>query len=77
MQQLLIIGGVLLLLAGVTFPWWSRAAQTLWGLPGNIVIKRGHFSIVLSPHLMPYCKPGVDAIALVATEVIDIFPKNE
>ncbi|MBI4366385.1 MAG: DUF2905 domain-containing protein [Deltaproteobacteria bacterium] len=45
MQRLLLVIGASLLLAGVTYPWWSRAAHLLWELPGNIAIRKGHFQL--------------------------------
>lgn len=42
MQRLLIVLGVVLLLAGLLWPWLSRFP---WGrLPGDIHIERGNFS---------------------------------
>lgn len=45
MQRWLVIVGVMCVLLGVSYPWWSRAITVLWGLPGNIVIRRGHFQL--------------------------------
>lgn len=39
MARLLIIGGVVLILAGLAWPWLSRLG--LGRLPGDIVIQRG------------------------------------
>jgi uncharacterized protein HemY len=42
MPRLLIIGGVVLILAGLAWPWLSRLG--LGRLPGDIVIQRGQTS---------------------------------
>lgn len=43
MQRLLIILGLVLLAAGLLWPWWSRLP---WGrLPGDIVIEREGFGL--------------------------------
>jgi hypothetical protein len=42
-QRLLIILGLVLLAAGLLWPWWSRLP---WGrLPGDIVIEREGFGL--------------------------------
>ena len=42
MQRFLIILGVLLVLAGILWPWLTRLG--LLRLPGDIVVERGNFS---------------------------------
>ena len=42
MQRVLIILGVLLVLAGILWPWLTRLG--LGRLPGDIVVERGNFS---------------------------------
>lgn len=42
MARLLIIGGVVLILAGLAWPWLSRLG--LGRLPGDILIQRGQTS---------------------------------
>ena len=42
MQRFLIILGVLLVLAGILWPWLTRLG--LGRLPGDIVVERGNFS---------------------------------
>lgn len=43
-RWLIVIGGICIAL-GVTYPLWSRLIYGLWDLPGNIVIKKGHFQL--------------------------------
>jgi hypothetical protein len=47
MNRWLIILGAILLLAGLLWPWIFQGLRFLWGLPGNIVIRREHFTIYL------------------------------
>jgi len=41
LRALLIAGGVVLLLAGLAWPWLSRY---LGRLPGDVVVRRGNFT---------------------------------
>lgn len=42
-RSLLIAGGIVLLLAGLTWPWLSR---WLGRLPGDVVVRRENFTFV-------------------------------
>jgi hypothetical protein len=42
MQRLLVVTGLILLAAGLAWPWLARSG--LGRLPGDIVIQRGNFS---------------------------------
>ena len=43
LRTLLIAGGIVLLLAGLAWPWLSRY---LGRLPGDVVVRRDHFTFV-------------------------------
>ncbi len=47
MARILIIAGIVLLLAGLLWPWLSRLALGLGQLPGDIVFRRPGFTIYI------------------------------
>lgn len=42
MQRLLVVAGIVLIAAGIAWPWISRLG--LGRLPGDILVQRGHSS---------------------------------
>lgn len=44
-NRTLIVLGILLVLAGLAWPYFLEAVHTVWGLPGNFAIHKGGFHL--------------------------------